>query len=149
MKTFKGNKPFQIRWNEPLGKDDCIYGYRWMLIFFGYSIRLHKWIQSEPIAHQHDHVWNFLIITLFGGYIDVSTNTTGDIILDKVKTGSIRYRIADHRHNIVLAKNTVCWSLLFTSKSKDKNWGFFVNNKKFRPLRYFSRYGYLKTCRDN
>lgn len=142
MKPFRPNRPFQIRWNEALGKDDCIYGFRWMVILFGFSIRLHKWLKSEPIAHQHDHAWNFIIFTLKGGYLDIS-----DKGIDKVKTGAVRYRKANHTHNIVLAKNTVCWSLLLTSRPF-KHWGFFVNGKMKRPLKYFDKFGYLKTCRD-
>ena len=142
MKQIRQTKPFQIRWNEPLGKDDCIYGYRWVFIFFGFSIRLHKWIKSEPIAHEHDHAWNFIAITLKGGYIDLSKDG-----IDKVKTGSVRYRNAEHAHKVILAKNTVCWSLLFTSRPF-KKWGFFVNGRMKRPLRYFDKFGYIKTCRD-
>jgi hypothetical protein len=142
MKPFKANKLFEVRWNEALGKDDCIYGYRWVFILYGFSIRVHKWLKSEPIVHHHDHAWNFLIFTLYGGYLDIS-----DDGIDKVKTGSVRYRKAEHKHSIVLAKNTVCWSLIFTSRPF-KKWGFFVNGSMRRPLQYFSRIGYIKTCRD-
>jgi hypothetical protein len=35
------------------------------------------------------------------------------------------------------------WTLLFEGKSQQK-WGFFVNDHKMRPLRYFSRYGIIQ-----
>lgn len=127
---------FQIRWNEPLGEISCPYAYRWVFIFFGFSIRIHKWLRSEPIKHQHDHAWNFLTICLKGGYIDVSKDG-----IDKFRIGSIRYRKATHIHNIVLPKGKTCWTLLLCAKPKRK-WGFWVDGILKRPLKYFHKYGH-------
>ena len=129
-------KRFQIRWNEPLGMAEYPYAYRYVFLFFGFAIRVHRWVRSEPILHQHDHAWDFISICLKGGYIDVSANG-----IDKFKFGSVRYRKAEHIHNIVLAKNTTCWTLLFTFPPR-RNWGFWVEGKLKRPLRYFHRYGH-------
>ena len=38
---------FQIRYKEPLGLKDEPYLYRWTLILFERSIRLHHWIKSD------------------------------------------------------------------------------------------------------
>lgn len=133
MKQFK---PLQFRWNESLGVPECPYAYRWVFIFFGYSIRIHHFLRSEPITHQHDHAWDFVTICLKGGYIDVSPDG-----IDKFKAGSIRYRKATHIHNVVLAKNTSCWTLLFTSPPK-RNWGFWVDGKLKRSLKYFHKFGH-------
>jgi hypothetical protein len=137
MKTFWKNESFQIRWCEPLGTPECPYAYRWVFIFFNFSIRVHHFLRSEPIAHQHDHAWNFVTLILKGGYLDVSPNYT-----DKVTAGSIRYRNAEHVHNLILPKGKDCWTIIFTSKPVRK-WGFWVKGKMRRPLQYFHKFGYM------
>lgn len=70
MKPFNKVKNFQIRFNEPLGTAECPYAYRWVLIFFGYSIRIHKWIRSDDKRYFHDHGWWFATFVLKGSYIE-------------------------------------------------------------------------------
>lgn len=147
MKQFKN---FQIRWAEPVGRPECPYLVRWVLILFGYSVRLHHWIRSDEKRHFHDHAWNFLTIILKGRYYDVAPyiagvpfNLKGAEPTEIVKAGSIRYRKAEHKHYVRVPKEG-CWSLLFCGRPKRK-WGFWVNNHLWRPLRYFSKFG-LPPC---
>lgn len=63
---------FQIRWAEPLGKPECPYMFRWVFVFFGFSIRLHHWIRSDDKRFFHDHPWSFITLVLKGQYTDVS-----------------------------------------------------------------------------
>lgn len=137
MKPFWKNERFQLRWCEPLGEAHCPYAYRWVLIFFDYSIRVHHFLRSEPIEHQHDHSWNFVTCILRGGYLDVSPQ-----YIDKCTAGSIRYRRAEHVHNLILPKGKSCWTLLFCSRPRRK-WGFWVNGVLKRPLKYFHKFGYI------
>lgn len=162
MKPFWKTNNFQVRWNEPLGKPECPYAYRWVFIFFGYSIRLHKWIRSDDSRYMHNHSWWFVTLVLKGSYIDVSEKTfvkehldltyksNGDRnthiykdkkeVKDHLKRWSIRYRSAYHTHYVSIPKGG-CWTLLITGRPKNK-WGFWINNRFMRPLRFFSRYGH-------
>jgi len=135
MKPFWKTKSFQIRWKEPLGKPECPYAYRWVFIFFGYSIRIHSWIRSDDSRFLHDHGWWFITFVLKGSYIDVS-----DKGRDRLKKFSLRYRPAMHRHYVEIPKGG-CITILFTGRPK-RNWGFWVDGKFKRPLKYFSRFGH-------
>lgn len=132
MKQFK---PLQFRWNEPLGIPECPYAYRWVLIFFGYSIRIHNFLRSDDKRYFHDHAWWFLTLVLKGSYTDVSPE--GD---DVLKAGSIRFRKAKHSHYVKVAEGG-CWTILITGKPI-RNWGFWVDGKFKRPLKYFHKFGH-------
>lgn len=134
MKKFK---PVQIRWNEPLGKPECPYAYRWVFNFYYFSFRVHHFLRSEPIAHPHDHAWDFITFILKGGYMDVSPDG-----VEKLRQGSVRFRKAEHIHNVVLPPKKNCWTFVVAFKPKRK-WGFWVNGKMKRPLKYFHRYGHF------
>lgn len=129
-------KKFQLRWAEWIGSADCLYMQRWVLVLFGYAIRLHHWVASDDPRHLHDHPWWMLIIVLKGGYTDISETKR-----DELKAGSVRFRPATHKHTV--AVNGSCWSLLFTGP-KVRNWGFWVpgRNTLLRPRRYFKRFGH-------
>lgn len=131
----KQTKLFQIRWNEPLGKKECPYAYRWVFIFFGYSIRFHKWIRSDDKRYMHDHPWWFITFVLRGSYTDVSDNSS-----DTLKRFSLRYRPSLHKHYVDIPKGG-CFTILFTGKPH-RNWGFWINNKFKRPLKFFHKYGH-------
>lgn len=147
----KESKLFQIRWREALGRAECPYMYRWVLIFFGYSIRIHHWIRSDDKRFLHDHPWNFLTIVLKGSYTDVSESLDlfcepQEHMRETLTPGMIKYRRAEHKHYVDVPKSG-CWTLLFTSRPKRK-WGFWIDGKRlFRPLRYFSKYGH-PPCSD-
>jgi len=141
MKPFKKYNPIQIRWKEPLGIKECPYAYRWVFNFYFFAFRVHHFIRSEPIKHQHDHAWDFITFIMKGGYVDVSSNR-----IDKLRAGSIRYRKAEHIHNVVLPRGKDCWTLLLTFRPRRK-WGFWVNGKLKRPLKYFYKYGHFP-CED-
>jgi hypothetical protein len=126
---------FQVRWAEPLGKPECPYMYRWAIVLFGFSIRLHHWIRSDDKRYFHDHPWGFVLLVLRGGYTDVSP--TGE---DLVRAGSVRFRSAFHRHYVSVPKGGA-WTLLLCCPAF-RNWGFWVDGKFKRPLKFFSKYGH-------
>jgi len=146
MNKVEKVKNFQIRWKEPLGEPNCPYMVRWVLILFGYSIRLHHWIRSDDKRFFHDHPWNFLTIILKGSYTDVSPSL--DLFLELqepikeiLKRGDFKFRKAEHKHYVVVPPDG-CWTLLFCGKYRRK-WGFWIKvNQFFRPLRYFNKYGH-------
>ena len=139
MNTPKHTKLFQVRWREPLGLPECPYAYRWVFIFFGYSIRIHHFIFSDDDRALHDHGWWFITMVISGSYVDVSTD--GE---DRLERGSIRFRKAKHRHYVKVPKSG-CWTILFTGRPS-RNWGFWVNGKFKRPLKYFHKFGHQNLC---
>ena len=132
--SYKKFKPFQIRWKEELGEPNNPYLYRWTFIFFNFSIRIHHWIRSDDKRYFHDHACDFISIILKGKY----TNVTPEGRFN-VKAGSIWYSKANKRHYLDVPKEGA-WTLLLCSRPYRK-WGFWVNDKKVRPLKYFYKFG--------
>lgn len=131
-KTFS---KFQIRWREPLGMFECPYAYRWVFSLWLFSIRVHHFIRSDDKRHFHDHAWWFLTLVLKGGYVDVSPEGR-----DVLKRFSWRFRKAEHKHYVEVDKDG-SWTILVTGPSIRK-WGYWVEGKLKRPLKYFYKYGH-------
>jgi hypothetical protein len=131
------NNVFQIRWKEGLGRPECPYLYRWTLILFGYSIRLHHWIRSDDKRYLHDHACNFVSIVLKGGYTNVTPEGRKD-----VRAGSWWYSNALGRHYLDVPEGGA-WTLLLCGRKYHK-WGFYVDGKKKRPWKYFHKYGVIQ-----
>jgi hypothetical protein len=134
MKPYRKFKPFQVRWKEAMGRPECPYLYRWTILFFNFSIRLHHWIRSDDKRFFHDHPYDFISIVLKGSY----TNVTPEGRF-KVKAGSIWASKAMKRHYLDVPKSGA-WTLLLCGRPYRK-WGFWVNNHLWRPLRYFHKFG--------
>ena len=132
MKQFK---QIQLRCKEALGKEECPYAYRWVLNLGIFSLRIHHFLRSDDKRHFHDHAWWFLTFVLKGSYTDVSPQ--GE---DKLTAGSIRYRKAKHPHYVNVAEGG-CWTFVITGPMVRK-WGFWVNGKFKRPLKYFHKFGH-------
>ena len=163
-------KLFQIRWAEKLGYPECPYLIRWTFIFFGYSIRIHHWIKSDDDRYFHDHSANLLSIVLKGRYYNVkprddskNPNEAVTILIDgELRTvrnqnsynvegifnswynffhmkDSIWFSKAEDLHYLRIPKGGA-WTLMFEGRPKQK-WGFIVNGHKWRPLRYFHKFG--------
>lgn len=56
---------------------------------------------------------------------------------------SIWFSKAEQQHYLDIPKGGA-WTLMFESKPRIK-WGFFVNEHKWRPLRYFNKFGIIQT----
>lgn len=126
---------FDFRWNEHLGLKDRPYMRRYMINFWLFSIRLHIWTDSDDTRFMHNHPWNFLTIILKGAYTDVTEDGK-----ERLSAGMVRYRKAGHLHFVGWPlKPTI--TLLICGPKKHK-WGFKVNGRIMRPLRFFSRYGH-------
>ncbi len=73
MKKYKKfGKYLQLRWKEKLGLVEQPYLYRWTLILFGYSIRLHHWIKSDDRRFFHDHSCDLVSMIVKGKYKNVT-----------------------------------------------------------------------------
>ena len=133
---------FQFRY-EAMGLPECPYLYRWMIILFGFSIRLHHWIKSDDNRFFHDHSCDFISLVLKGNY----TNVTPDGEFP-VKAISFWKSTALKLHWLKIPTGGA-WTILLCGRPYHK-WGFYVPRKngeirKMRPLDYFSRYGIKQT----
>lgn len=138
---MKKVKAFQIRWDEALGEPNCPYMRRWVFLFFGFGVRIHRWYRSDDKRFFHNHPFWFWTFVLKGSYTDVSLNVdTNHIKRDNLKLFNIRFRKAVHLHYVEVPKGGTI-TILFTGR-KTQNWGFWVKDRIMRPLRFFSRYGH-------
>ena len=141
MKKF--GKIFQIRWKEALGLPEYPYLYRWTLIFFGFSIRLHHWLRSDDRRYFHDHSCDLISIVIKGKYKNVTPEGTFEAVAFKP-----RFMKATTRHYLDIPKEGA-WTIILCSRPYHK-WGFYVRNKqtdtfvKWRPLRYFNKFGIIQ-----
>jgi len=129
---------FQIRWKEALGLPECPYLYRWTLVLFGYTIRLHHWIKSDDRRFFHDHSCNLISIVIKGTYKNVTPEGSFD-----VKAWRPRLMKATQRHYLDIPKEGA-WTIILCGRPY-KKWGFYVNDHMWRPLRYFHKYGIIQT----
>lgn len=164
-------KLFQIRWKEKLGIPEDPYLIRWTFILFGYSMRIHRWIKSDDKRYFHDHSANLLSIVLKGHYWNVvpirknyppiiesywkKHDGNGSDVPNMRKyhvegifnswynffhmKDSIWFSKAEQQHYLDIPKGGA-WTLMFEGRPRIK-WGFFVNGHKWRPLRYFHKFG--------
>ena len=131
---FRG---FQIRWKEILGKKECPYLYRWTFLFFGFSIRLHHWLKSDDRRFFHDHACNLISIILKGFYYNVTPE--GRFLSRAFRP---RYMNALQRHYLDIPQKGA-WTVLLCGRPYHK-WGFYVKAHKWRPLRYFHKFGIIQ-----
>lgn len=145
MKPYRQFKPFQIRWAEKMGADkNDPYLIRWTFLFFGYSIRIHKWIRSDDKRFFHDHSCNLISMILKGWYYNVVPNDPDNPDVNncrKIRAKSWRpWRAnAKAKHYLEIPKEGA-WTILLCGKPYHK-WGFYVKGKRVRPLKYFHKYG--------
>ena len=110
------------------------YLYRWTLILFGYSIRLHHWVGSDESRFFHDHPWGFVSFLFFGNYANVTPNGRRE-----AKAPFIwRSKATDLHYLDIPVKGA--WTILICGRPCQK-WGFMVNGHKWRPLRFFHKFG--------
>jgi len=150
MKPYrKFNKYFQFRWKEPMGLSESPYLYRWTLIFFGFTIRLHHWIKSDDRRFFHDHACDLISIIIKGWYYNVMPDENNQPIKHKATAWIPRKMKAKQRHYLDIPEGGA-WTILLCSRPYHK-WGFWVNHGKtgelvkWRPLRYFHKYGIIQT----
>lgn len=141
MKGFNSKPPksytknWQFRINEPLGKSECPYARRWVLITPWFSLRIHNFFRSDDKRYFHDHAWDFWTFILKGHYYDVSPE-------GRFHRKTFRlYKVpAEHKHYVEVPKGG-CWTFVVCTNPRRK-WGFWIGDKFRRPLKYFHKYGH-------
>jgi hypothetical protein len=139
----KFNQYFQIRWCEKLGIKESPYLIRWTLVIFGYTIRLHHWIKSDDKRFFHDHACDLISIIIKGYYYNVMPDENGLPVKHLATAWKIRRMKATQLHYLDIP-NGGAWTILLCGRPYQK-WGFIVNGHKWRPLRYFHKYGIIQT----
>lgn len=139
MEPKQKTKQFQVRWKEPLGEVECPYAYRYVFLFFGFAIRIHVWKRSDDKRFMHSHPWWFITLVLKGSYTDVYDDN-GVTKRDVLNRFSIRLRRANHKHYVEVPREG-CITILLTGRPKQK-WGFWIDGKMKRPLKYFHKFGH-------
>lgn len=144
MKPYrKFGKLFQIRWKEKLGLPESPYLYRWTLVLFGYTIRLHHWIKSDDRRFFHDHSCDIISMIIKGYYYNVMPGDADNIVKYRVSAWRPRHMKATEKHYLNIPKGGA-WTIILCGNPY-KKWGFFVNGHMWRPLRYFHKYGIIQT----
>jgi hypothetical protein len=165
MSEFKPDTALGWR-HELLGEDPtCPYLERWIFNTGLFAVRVHHFFRSDE-DHVHDHPWWFLTIVLRGSYDDwVSCDACGgmglgpleecetspsvwrrhpctvcggkkQVIGDRMRPGTIRYRSALHAHRVVTEG---VWTLCITGR-KSRDWGFHTPLGWMRQRKYFREY---------
>jgi hypothetical protein len=125
----------KITWGEKLGRPECPYLIRWMIVTKWGSVRIHHWRFGDDPRAKHDHQWNFITIVLRGSYADITPEGR-----ELLRAGAIRFRSATHVHTV---DTKGCWTLLLTGRPI-REWGFWSYTKggKFRWYKH-NKYFYI------
>ncbi|MBM4205175.1 MAG: hypothetical protein FJ194_13660 [Gammaproteobacteria bacterium] len=115
---------------------------RWVL-WFGGTLRLHRFFASDEDRAAHDHPWWFVTLPLtgYGEYL-----RRGDVEqYREVRAWRLHFRTAMFRHRVELLRFPT-WTLVLTGR-KSREWGFwpdgeFVHNESWAEhLQTMSRDG--------
>ena len=98
---------------------DCGQPYleRWIL-WFGFTLRLHKFHKGDDDRAFHDHPWWFITLPL-----EPYLEKTPDGTLTVVRALRPHFRTASHQHIVQLIEARPVWTLILTG-SKSSDWGF-------------------------
>lgn len=72
----------------------------------GRRFMVHYFPKCELPQKYHDHPFPFVTLMLFGEYLDISIDRTGEVI-DRLRPGSVRFRRASHRHKTYVLKPVI------------------------------------------
>ena len=90
---------------------------RWIL-WFGYTVRIHRFHKGDDDRAFHDHPWWFITIPI-KSYEEVRPD--GAVV--KVRRFWPHFRRAKHRHIVRLLNPGSVWTLIITGR-KCQEWGF-------------------------
>jgi hypothetical protein len=125
------------KWGEYLGREKCPYARRWYIEskYLG-SIRIHHFMGPDDTRYLHDHPWWYFTIILKGKYEDRSETP---VILGGWKR--FAFRKAEHAHAVIPLTSNGVWTLVLTGR-KTRTWGFWINGKWKKSLRFFFDIGH-------
>lgn len=110
---------------------------RW-IVYFGGTLRLHRFSQGDDARAVHDHPWWFITFPL-GGYVELVFNPQfGDQVphIQLVRPWRFHYRPALYRHRVLPMTRPV-WTIVLTGMAqtygRDAVWGFYPKPDEFVP----------------
>ena len=105
--VFESSKPYLERW----------------ILWFGFTLRLHKFIKGDDDRAFHDHPWWFVTLPL-----TTYQERTPENAAVRVSRFRPHFRRASHRHIVQLLHDQPVWTFIITGP-KSKEWGFWDNNQ--------------------
>lgn len=136
-------------------------------------MRIHHWIKSDDKRFYHDHSADLLSIVLKGKYdnvVPIAPNYDPNFNVNEGYNERLywknerRFHVegifnswkyflhmnksiwvskAEQQHYLDIPKEGA-WTLMFEGRPRHK-WRFYVNGHKWRPLRYFHKFGIIQT----
>ena len=120
------NRLFLIR--EISSKEGIVHFRRYRILETEwFSIYIHNILESDKDIHSHNHPWNFLSIILYGGYEESRSISSCSHFASKLIIKWFTQMNINEFHKIKLLKNS-CWTLVFTGKRINPNWGYLTKN---------------------
>lgn len=120
------------------------YMHRWYLFRTKrFSIMCHKFVRSDYDRALHDHPWNFIVIPVWRGYVEMyeSYYNNDKTLLPVTRSKRVlpilgtRYRTGLYKHRVVLLKKDgkylPAWSI-FIRFTEWRQWGFWCPSG-FKP----------------
>jgi len=90
------------------------------ILWFGGTIRLHKFYRSDDDRALHDHPWRFITFP-FSTYQEYQERPGEPNVLVDVTRFRFHYRPAQHKHRVVVSKPS--WTFIITGMHI-REWGF-------------------------
>ena len=117
---------------EIRSKEGVLHFRRWSIFSCKYfNIYLHAIHKHDEDLHLHNHPWNFLVICLYGFYVEELE--TG---LKYVGPASIRCRNHKKFHMIKKLLSKVVYTLVITGKKQPVEWGYSFNGQTIDHITY-------------
>tara|TARA_X000000950_G_C13896810_1_gene653184 strand:+ start:1692 stop:2120 length:429 start_codon:yes stop_codon:yes gene_type:complete len=114
---------FRLGWSHDLvydGRDP--YLERW-IVWFGFTLRLHKFHKGDDDRALHDHPWWFVTLPLQDYWEDL-----GGADLNRVAAWRPHFRPASHRHIVKVDPGNAVWTFIITGPKRNE-WGFWENDE--------------------
>ena len=107
---------------------------RW-IVWFGFTLRLHKFHKGDDDRAFHDHPWWFITIPCS----DYLEKTPHDEAV-RVRGWRPHFRPASHRHIVQLPDAKPGWTFILTGP-KSQEWGFWDQNRFIHHEQWFEERG--------
>jgi hypothetical protein len=120
--------------HDVIENDGKPYLERWIL-WFGGTLRLHRFFASDEDRAAHDHPWWFVTmpLTAYGEYVRRGDSEQ----YREVRAWRVHFRAATFQHRVELTRFPT-WTLVLTG-NKSREWGFwpdgaFVHNEAWQAV---------------
>lgn len=120
-----------------IAPDGNPYLYRWHVVprNADANVYLHIQVASDPERPLHDHPWDNTSHILAGGYEEIVAHSPFSIRQRYVRfKGQTIHRPAELPHRLILPETTPYTMTLFTTGKKIRDWGFWCNDYRGRPV---------------